>query len=627
MRQSLFKQHKEEMYLFDTPTAFFEHQHKPDVMRFVTCGSEKHGKSTLVARLLFELKQLTAEELVFLEQNSIKSGTQGIDYALLLDCLPTRFTQDVVYRYFATNNRKFIVADTPGHAQYPMLTGAASADVAVILIDALEGVQIQTRRHACLVSSIGIRHLVLAINKMDMVDFDPTIFEKICLDFNVFANKLNFDSITAIPLSALKGDNLLERSVHTHWYTGPTLMDYLETVKFKQSDSDRLVFTVQQVNQPDTNFHGFSGILEQGSIKTGDDIRITASGQHAKVADIVTLDGSILSAPQGQSVTLVLDQKMDALHGDIISHANNPLQMTDQFEATLVWLNEAPGLIGRNYDLKLATQWVTASISSIKYTMDVNTLAHDAARQLTLNDIGVCNLFLNHAVTYDNGTLSKILGRFILVDKFSHATLAVGMIRHSLRRADNVHKQFLSIGRAERQKLNGYQGQVIWFTGLSGSGKSTIANALEIALYARGYRTFILDGDNVRGGLNKDLGFTDADRVENIRRIAEVAKLMMDAGLIVITSFISPFRGEREMARELIGTGHFLEVYVDTTLMVCEQRDVKGLYKKARAGQLPNMTGIGSAYEAPLLPDCKVGGTEPIEEAVNRLLAKIITPT
>jgi bifunctional enzyme CysN/CysC len=427
-------------------------------------------------------------------------------------------------------------------------------------------------------------------------------------------------------LSALKGDNIIERSARTAWYAGATLMGYLETVNFAQAASDRLVFPVQWVNRPHADFRGFSGTVAEGSVCVGDDVRVSASGQVAKVASIVTMDGNLTSAQQGTAVTLTLDKEIDASRGDIISSAQQPLDMTDQFEADVVWMDEEDGLIGRSYDLKLATQWVSASVTVIKYKVNVNTLGQEAAHKLSMNDICVCNLALSKPIVGDIYALSKALGGFILVDKFSQATVAVGMIRHSLRRASNIHKQAVSIGRAERANLNGHQSQVIWLTGLSGSGKSTIANALEIALHAQGYRTYLLDGDNIRGGLNKDLGFTDADRVENIRRIAEVAKLMMDAGLVVITAFISPFRREREMARTLIGTENFTEIYVDTPLAICEQRDVKGLYKKARAGQLPNFSGISSVYEPPTAPVVIVGSTaDSVENTVDLIMRTIFT--
>jgi bifunctional enzyme CysN/CysC len=611
---------------------FLAQQQKLELLRFITCGSVDDGKSTLIGRMLWESKQLFEDQLATLTQESKKFGTQGdeIDYALLVDGLAAEreqgITIDVAYRFFATDKRKFIVADTPGHEQYTrnMITGASTADVAVILVDANQGVLTQTRRHAYLVSLMGIRHIVLAVNKMDIVNYDAEIFDGIRDTFNIFAKNLGFRSITAIPVSALKGDNIIARSPHTNWYAGPTLMGYLESVDFQQALSDKLIFPVQWVNRPNSGFRGFSGTLEEGSVSIGAPIRVTASGQTATISEIVTMDGNLDTATQGQAVTLVLDKEIDASRGDIMTLAQAPLEMTDQFEATLVWMNEEEGLIGRNYELKLATQWASASITSIKHKVDVNTMAQEAARQLAMNDISLCNISLSKPIVCDTYAQSKMLGGFILVDKLSHATVAVGMINHSLRRAKNIHKQALTIGRTEREHLNSHKGQVIWFTGLSGSGKSTIANSLEVSLHNQGYRTYILDGDNIRGGLNKDLGFTDADRVENIRRIAEVAKLMMDAGLIVMTAFISPFRREREMARDLIGAENFVEVYVDTPLEICEQRDVKGLYKKARAGQLPNFSGISSAYEPPISPDIIVGrDAASITDTVESITLKI----
>jgi bifunctional enzyme CysN/CysC len=456
------------------------------------------------------------------------------------------------------------------------------------------------------VSLMGIRHVVLAVNKMDLANFDHSVFKDICQGFESFAQTLGFSSITAMPLSALKGDNITERSINTPWYQGPTLMGYLQTVEVTPITSDRLVFPVQWVNRPNDSFRGFSGYVSEGQVKVGDEIRVTLSGHTATVTEIVRMDGPLQQAVCGDAVTLKLDKEIDASRGDIISLSQRPLETTDQFEATLVWMHEEAGLIGRSYDIKLATQWATASITNIKHRVDINNLAHEASTQLALNDISVCTLATSKPLVFDSYQNSKALGSFILVDRISNATVAAGMINHSLRRAQNVHKQALSITRADREKLNSHKGKVIWFTGLSGSGKSTIANALEVQLHALGQRTYLLDGDNVRQGLNKDLGFTDADRVENIRRIAEVAKLMMDAGLIVMTAFISPFRREREMARELIGEGNFVEVYVSTSLEICEQRDVKGLYKKARSGQLPNLSGVGSPYEPPPAADLEI---------------------
>ena len=615
-----------------TIESYLAQQQTQDLLRFITCGSVDDGKSTLIGRLLWDAQQLTDDQLATLKTESKKHGTQGdgIDFALLVDGLSAEreqgITIDVAYRFFATRTRKFIVADTPGHEQYTrnMVTGASTADLAVILVDARQGVLTQTRRHAYLVSLMGIRHVVLAVNKMDLQGFDASVFQRICEDFETFATGLGFASITPIPLSALRGDNITQRSMNTPWYAGPTLLGCLETIEVAKPLSERLVFPVQWVNRPDATFRGFSGYLSEGRVRVGDEIRVTRSGQTARIAEIVSMDGSLQQAVCGDAVTLRLDKEIDASRGDILSLSQNPLESTDQFEATLVWMDEAPGLIGRNYDIKLATQWASASITGIKHRVDINTLSHEASTQLGLNDISLCTLAISKPLVFDRYQHSPTLGGFILVDRMSNATVAAGMITHSLRRAQNVHSQALTVSRTQREQLNGHKGKVIWFTGLSGSGKSTIANALEVALHGRGYRTYILDGDNVRQGLNKDLGFTDADRVENIRRIAEVAKLMLDAGLIVMTAFISPFIRERQMARDLIGADNFVEVYVSTSLEVCEQRDVKGLYKKARNGQLPNLSGIGSPYEAPTEPDLQITSGTSLTEAVERLLSEVI---
>lgn len=592
-------------------------QTQQDLLRFITCGSVDDGKSTLIGRLLWESQQVFDDQLTALHADSKRYGTQGqdIDFALLVDGLTAEreqgITIDVAYRFFATPRRQFIVADTPGHEQYTrnMVTGASTADVAVLLIDACRGVLTQSRRHAHLVSLVGIKQVILAVNKMDLVGYKQEVFDAIVADFHALAQSLNFTGITPIPLSALKGDNITERSRHTPWYQGPTLMGCLETLPITQPVQNKAVFPVQWVNRPNTNFRGFSGTLATGQLAIGDTLRITASGQTASLARIVTADGDLNTAHAGDAVTLVLDREVDVSRGDVIALTDQPLEMTDQFEATLVWMHDEPGHAGRTYELKLANQWTSASLTDLKYRVNVNTLAHESCKQLALNDIAVANLALSKPLVFAPYDENRTLGGFILVDKFTHATVAAGMIRHNLRRSQNVHRQALSISREDREHLNGHKGKVIWFTGLSGSGKSTLANALEKKLHAQGKRTYILDGDNIRQGLNKDLGFTDADRVENIRRVAEVAKLMMDAGLIVMTAFISPFRAEREMARELIGAEHFIEVFVDTPLDVCEQRDPKGLYKKARSGQLPNMTGINSPYERPLIPDLVINST------------------
>ncbi|NNA93439.1 sulfate adenylyltransferase subunit CysN [Pseudomonas gessardii] len=615
-----------------TVAQWLEQQAGQDLLRFITCGSVDDGKSTLIGRLLWESQQVFDDQLSTLKADSKRHGTQGndIDFALLVDGLTAEreqgITIDVAYRFFSTPHRKFIVADTPGHEQYTrnMITGASTADVAVLLIDARQGVMTQTRRHAYLASLVGIRHIILAINKMDLVAYDAQVFADTLAAFNTVAEPLGFDSITAIPLSALKGDNITSRSAQTPWYQGPTLMACLETIDAHPPAESKTVFPVQWVNRPNASFRGLSGTLASGQLAVGSEVRVTASGQTAKVSRIVTANGDLDSANPGDAITLVLDREVDASRGDILARADQPLEITDQFEATLVWMHDEPGLIGRAYEIKLANQWASVSLTTLKHRVDVNTQAHESCRQLQLNDIAVANLALSKPLVFDTYAQSHTLGGFILVDKYSHATVAAGMIRHNLRRAQNVHRQALSVTRPDRERLNGHKGKVIWFTGLSGSGKSTIANALEKELHALGKRTYILDGDNVRQGLNKDLGFTDADRVENIRRIAEVAKLMMDAGIIVMTAFISPFRREREMAKELIGADNFLEIYVSTSLEVCEQRDVKGLYKKARAGQLPNLSGLGSAYEPPIAADIEINTAhgEP-DSIVTNLLKKI----
>lgn len=612
--------------------AFIEQQQQQDLLRFITCGSVDDGKSTLIGRLLWDAQMLFDDQLAALKSESRKYGTQGddIDFALLVDGLAAEreqgITIDVAYRFFATSRRKFIVADTPGHEQYTrnMVTGASTADVAVLLVDARQGMLTQTRRHAFLVGLMGLRHVVLAVNKMDLVGYAHDRFVEVEEAFREFAVPLGFETITVIPVSALKGDNITTRSNMTRWYGGPTLMGYLETVRPVAAPSDRFVFPVQWVNRPDASFRGFAGTVAEGAIKVGEEIRVNLSGHTARVAEIVTMDGPLPEATAGQAVTVRLDREIDVSRGDILSRSAQPLESTDQFEATLVWLHEEPGLSGRTYDIKLATQWATGTLTSVKYKTDINTLAHEATKSLALNDIGICNIALSRPLVYDTYAHSRSLGSFILVDRYTKATVAAGMVRHTLRRAENVHRQALTVDRVQRERLNGHKGKVIWFTGLSGSGKSTIANSLEVALHARGQRTYLLDGDNIRQGLNRDLGFTDADRVENIRRIAEVARLMMDAGLVVMTAFISPFRREREMAREVIGKDNFVEVYVSTPLEVCEARDPKGLYKKARAGRLPNMSGIGSPYEPPESPDIVLDSTQQdVTSLVGLLLEKV----
>jgi bifunctional enzyme CysN/CysC len=606
---------------------FLERQRRTDLLRFITCGSVDDGKSTLIGRLLWESQMLFEDQVAALERDSRRHGTQGegIDFALLVDGLAAEreqgITIDVAYRFFSTARRRFIVADTPGHEQYTrnMITGASTADAAILLVDARQGLMVQTRRHAFLVSLMGIRHVALAVNKMDLVGFDRGTFESIARDFEAFARPLGLASITPLPISALRGDNVVARSSQTPWHAGPTLMGWLETVEPRQAGEGRLVFPVQMVSRPDPAFRGFAGTIAEGWVQVGDTVRVTASGETARVQRIVTMDGDLARAEAGRAITLTLDREIDASRGDVIS-CSDAIDTTDQFEATLVWMNQDPGHTGRSYRLQLATQSVPVSITSIKHGVNVNTMAPEPRTALALNDIAICTLATAQPIAFESYARSRALGGFILIDRITNATVAVGLIRHSLRRAQNVHRQALTVSRSDRERLNGHAGRVIWFTGLSGSGKSTIANALEVALHAQGRRTYILDGDNVRQGLNRDLGFTDADRVENIRRVAEVAKLMSDAGLIVMTSFISPFRAERQMARELIGADRFTEVFVSTPLAACEKRDPKGLYRKARSGQLPNLSGIGSPYEPPTEPEITIDTERTgIEDAVRLL--------
>jgi bifunctional enzyme CysN/CysC len=606
-----------------------------DLLRFITCGSVDDGKSTLIGRLLFESQQIPEDQIAALKRDSRRFGTQGdsIDFALLVDGLSAEreqgITIDVAYRYFSSSRRSFIVADTPGHEQYTrnMATGASTADLAVLLIDARTGLTVQTRRHAYLVSLMGLKHVVLAINKMDLLGYDEQRYRTIESDFARYARQLGFETLVAIPMSALRGDNVTTRSSATPWHDGPSLIEHLDTIDIRRPPQAGSVFPVQSVSRPNADFRGYAGTLAAGELKLGDTLRVAQSGQIAKISRIVTGDGDLSSATAGDAITLCLDREIDISRGDVVSRADLPIETTDQFEATLVWLHEETGLASRRYDLKLASQWTGASITAIKHRINVNTLAEEPARKLELNDITVCNIATTQPLAFEPYSNSRELGGFILVDRYTHATVAAGLIRHSLRRAQNVHRQSLSIDRQARETLNGHAGKVLWFTGLSGSGKSTIANALEVELHDRGLHTYILDGDNIRQGLNRDLGFTDTDRVENIRRIAEVAKLMMDAGLIVMTSFISPFRRERDLARELIGTDNFIEVFVDTPLAVCEQRDVKGLYRKARQGKIPNMTGVNSPYEAPLAADITLRTQEtPLAESVRVLRERLESP-
>ena len=591
--------------------AYVDTQSQLDLLRFITCGSVDDGKSTLIGRMLYEAQMIFEDQVTSLQSDSKKVGTQGgeIDFALLVDGLAAEreqgITIDVAYRFFNTDHRKFIVADTPGHEQYTrnMVTGASTADVAIILIDASQGVLTQTRRHSFIASLLGIEHVVLAVNKMDLVDFSEERFNTICDEYQALRKHLAFKSVTPIPLSALKGDNVIERSGRMDWYQGPTLLGFLETVDIRERlNQHAFRFPVQWVNRPHADFRGFSGTVVAGSIRPGDEIRALPSGQIASIDRIVLSTNDLDQAVTDQAVTLTLDREIDLSRGDLIVAADAPCEVSDQFEAELVWMDNEPGYIGRRYTLQLGTSKANASLSEIKFKYDVNSFEKLQGRELSFNEIANVQITLDTELPFEPYIDCPGLGAFVLIDRYSNATVAAGMIRFALRRSSNVHKQALSVDRAAREKLSGHRGRVAWLTGLSGSGKSTIANAAEKTLHEQGYRTYILDGDNVRHGLSKDLGFTVADRVENIRRIAEVAKLMVDAGVIVLTAFISPFRDERDMAKSLFEPDDFLEVFIDTPLAVAEERDTKGLYKKARSGKLPNFTGIDSEYQPPINP-------------------------
>jgi len=622
--------HQSALIAEDIDAYLHQHQHK-SLLRFITCGSVDDGKSTLIGRLLYDSKMIFEDQLAALEADSKKVGTQGgaIDFALLVDGLAAEreqgITIDVAYRFFSTEKRKFIVADTPGHEQYTrnMVTGASTADAAVILIDARKGVLTQTRRHSYLVSLLGIRHVVLAVNKMDLVGWNPAVFDRIVADYRAFAEQIGLTVFTPIPISGLGGDNIASASEHTPWFKGPILMDWLEGVEVEDDlQSKPFRMPVQWVNRPNLDFRGFSGLIASGSIKPGDRIRALPSGRESRVARIVTLPGDLDQAVAGQSVTLTLEDEIDISRGDVIATADAPAPVANQFEATVVWMDDEPLPPGRTYLLKLGARTVSASVTDIKHRVNVNTLEKTAAKRLELNEIGLVNLSLDQAIPFEAYADNRQMGGFILVDRLSNRTVGAGMINFALRRADNIHWQHTDVTKASRSALKAQRGQVVWLTGLSGAGKSTIANLVEKRLHALGRHTYLLDGDNVRHGLNKDLGFTEEDRVENIRRVAEVAKLMVDAGLIVLTAFISPFRAERQLARDLLDQGEFIEVFVDTPLAVAEARDVKGLYKKARSGQLKNFTGVDSPYEAPEAPELRIDTTaiDPVE-AAERIVA------
>jgi bifunctional enzyme CysN/CysC len=621
--------HKSDLISSDIHAYLKSHEHK-GLLRFITCGSVDDGKSTLIGRLLYESKLIFEDQLAALEADSKKVGTQGgeLDFALLVDGLAAEreqgITIDVAYRFFSTDRRKFIVADTPGHEQYTrnMVTGASTADVAVILVDARKGVLTQTRRHSYIVSLLGIRHVALAINKMDLMEYSQKTFDDIVTEYREFARQIGLTNIVPVPLSALRGDNILERSTRMPWHQGPTLMEYLESVEIEDDLQNKpFRLPVQWVNRPNQDFRGFAGTIASGTIRRGDTVRALPSGRTSRVTRIVDYERDLETAVAGQSITLTLADEIDESRGDVLAAADSPPAVSDQFQATIIWMHDEPMLRGRPYIIKLGTRTLTGSITTPRHKVNVNTLERLAAKQLELNEIGVCNLSFDRAIPFDAYADNRETGGFILIDKLSNDTVGAGLLNFALRRAENIHWQALDVNKTARSSLKGQRACVLWFTGLSGAGKSTVANLVEKRLHALGRHTYTLDGDNVRHGLNKDLGFTDADRVENIRRVAEVSRLMVDAGLIVLVSFISPFRSERRLARELMQPGEFLEVFVDTPLAEAEKRDVKGLYKKARRGELKNFTGIDSPYEPPEHPEIHLRTVlQSPEEAAEQIL-------
>lgn len=611
------------------------HQHK-SLLRFITCGSVDDGKSTLIGRLLYDSKMIFEDQLEALQADSKRVGTQGqeIDFALLVDGLAAEreqsITIDVAYRFFATEKRKFIVADCPGHEQYTrnMFTGASTADLAIMMIDARKGVLVQTRRHSYLCNLIGIKNIVLAVNKMDLVDYSQQVFDEIVADYTAFAHEIGIKSFTAMPISGFKGDNITTLSENTPWFTGQPLIEHLESVELDLTTDQTKPFRlpVQWVNRPNLDFRGFSGLISSGSVKPGDAVRVLPSGKTSTVTKIVTLDDELDEAVAGQSVTICFADEVDCSRGNVIAVADAPPEVSDQFEATIVWMDDDPLHVGRAYWLKLGTQTLSVTVQQPKYTVNVNTMEHLAAKTLELNAIGVAELATDKPIVFEPYALSRTLGGFILIDKITNRTVGAGMLHFSLHRAQNVHWQATDIGREEHAGLKNQKARVLWFTGLSGSGKSTIANEVEKSLNLMNRHTFLLDGDNVRHGLNKDLGFTEADRIENIRRVGEVAKLMADAGLIVLTAFISPFRVERDMVRAMLPDAEFIEIFVDTPLEVAEARDVKGLYKKARSGALKNFTGIDSPYEPPLNPEIRVNTVEMTATEAAEYIVRQIMP-
>jgi bifunctional enzyme CysN/CysC len=625
--------HAREALIADDIDAYLDaHEHK-SLLRFITCGSVDDGKSTLIGRLLYESHLVFEDHLETLAIESKKVGTQGsdLDFALLVDGLAAEreqgITIDVAYRFFSTERRKFIVADTPGHEQYTrnMVTGASTTDLAVILVDSRQGVLTQTRRHSFLVSLLGIQRIVLAVNKLDLMDYSQDTFDTIAADYLSFASDIGLTDITCIPISALRGDNIIEHSERTPWYTGPTLIQHLEDIDVDDSSAEGpFRMPVQWVSRPDLDFRGFAGLVVGGTIRPGDPVRVLPSGTSSTVARISTFDGDLEEAVAGQSVMLVLTDEVDVSRGDVLCSPDAPPAVADQFEGHIVWMDDREMLPGRPYLMKLATSTVGVTISSPKYSVNVNTLEHLAARTLQLNEIGVCSISTDRPIVFDPYLENRDMGGFVIIDRLTNATLGAGLLHFALRRSKNVHWQSVEVDAQARSALKGHQPGVVWFTGLSGAGKSTIANLAEQRLHAFGVHTYLLDGDNVRHGLTHDLGFTDADRVENIRRVAEVARLMADAGLVVLVSFISPFRAERQLARDLIGSDRFVEVFVDTPLEVAEARDVKGLYQLARSGELVNFTGIDSPYEAPEAADLRVNTADQSPEAAADALVELL---
>ena len=625
--------HVSDLISEDIESYLAAHEQK-ELLRFITCGSVDDGKSTLIGRMLYESHMLFDDHLAALEADSKKVGTQEgeIDFALLVDGLAAEreqgITIDVAYRFFSTDKRKYIVADTPGHEEYTrnMATGASTADVAIILVDASQGVLTQTRRHSFIVSMVGVKRIILAVNKLDLVDYSEEVFNQIKSDYTNFANEaLMLEEITAIPISALKGDNIVESSDNTPWYNGQSVMEYLETVEVAASSQSRpFRMPVQWVNRPNREFRGFAGLIGSGCISAGDKIRVLPSGTESTIARIVTYDGDLELAGAGRSVTLTLTDEIDISRGDIITSADSPCSSADQFQARILWMNDSAMMPGRQYLFKSNSQTSPMTLGRLKHRIDVNTLEELPAKVLDMNEIGVCNISLSSRIAFDPYDDDPVMGGFVIVDRMTNNTVGMGLIDFALRRADNIHWQSMDVTKQSRAEQKSQRPRLIWFTGLSGSGKSSIANILEKKLQAMGRHTITLDGDNIRHGLNRDLGFTKADRVENIRRVGETSKLMVEAGLICISSFISPFASERAMVRGMMDEGEFVEVFVDTPLEVCEQRDVKGLYAKARAGELPNFTGISSPYEAPQDPEIRIDTTQvSAEEAAEQIISFI----